>query len=218
MHEPSLVRPPRASLASAGGASCNGAVDTTSRPPGRVWRPSSKSKNSLQSSHDRVYAPYAGGVGQLRPRPAKPRRDHRQTKQPSQLTVTSGPHFFVPYVDDSANAEKVWQRIKTLMEDRHGWPRVSKCRIFRLDYGQSGAREVAQVGEPHCHGHPPAWDYDEALEITKAREVVVAILENEGGPYLICTHNRGLAGGGPILIGTDQPVTVAYFGGHGPTD
>jgi hypothetical protein len=37
----------------------NGAIDTTSRPPGRVWRLSPESKNSLQSSHDRVYAPYA---------------------------------------------------------------------------------------------------------------------------------------------------------------
>ena len=40
-----------------------------------------------------------GGVGQPRPRPAKPRGDHSQTNQPSQLTVTNGPHFFVPYVE-----------------------------------------------------------------------------------------------------------------------
>ena len=46
----------------------------------------------------------------------------------------------------------------------------------------------------------------------------MAILENQGSPYLVCTHNRGLAGGRPILVGTDQPVTVAYFRGYGPND
>ena len=132
--------------------------------------------------------------------------------------MTSGPRFFVPFVDDAAKAERVWQGIKTLMEDRHGWPRLTERRVFRLDYGHNGEREVAQVGEPHRHGHPKEWDYDKTLETTKAREVVVAILETEGGPFLVCTHNRGLVGGRPILIGTDQPVTVAYFRGHGPTD
>ena len=58
LYELSLALRRRASLAPAVGACCNGAVDTTSRPPGRVWRRCSKSKNSLQSSDDRIYAPY----------------------------------------------------------------------------------------------------------------------------------------------------------------
>jgi hypothetical protein len=68
------------------------------------------------------------------------------------------------------------------------------------------------VGEPHRHGHPLSWDYEQTLETTKTREVVVAILENEGGPYLVCTHNRGLVGGRPILVENDQRVVVVNFG------
>ena len=132
--------------------------------------------------------------------------------------MTNGPDFFVPYVDDTAKAERVWQGVKSLMEDRHGWPNVSERRIFRLEYGHDEERQIAQVGEPHQLGHPHSWDYDQTLDTTMARETVVAILESEGGPYLVCTHNRGVAGGRPILIGSDQPVAVTYFGGYGPSD
>jgi hypothetical protein len=85
--------------------------------------------------------------------------------------MTGGPHFLVPYVDDSAKAERIWQGIKTLMSDGHGWPRVTEHRIFRLEYGHNDGRETAQVGEPHRHGHPKSWDYDQTQESTKAREV-----------------------------------------------
>ena len=96
--------------------------------------------------------------------------------------MSSGPRFFVPYVDDSAKADKVWQGIKTLMEDRHGWPWVSERRIFRLHSGHGAEREAAQVGEPHRHGHPQEWDYDKTLETTEAREVVGGDPRERGRP------------------------------------
>jgi hypothetical protein len=34
--------------------------------------------------------------------------------------------------------------------------------------------------------------------------------ENEGGPFLVCTHNRGFVRGEPILVGIDEVYKVVY--------
>ncbi len=128
----------------------------------------------------------------------------------------SGPNFFVPYVNDPDKAEKAWRGIKALLEDRHGWAAITDCRIFRLEYSDKGAQELAQVGEPHRYGHPDTWEHETRSEDTRPRESVLAIFENRGGPYLVCTHNRGVVHGRPILIGIDEPVTATYFAGYGP--
>jgi hypothetical protein len=54
--------------------------------------------------------------------------------------MTTSPQFFVPYIDDSAKSEKIWQGIKTLMEDRQGG------RGSPSD-GSSGSNTPATTGE-----------------------------------------------------------------------
>ena len=132
--------------------------------------------------------------------------------------MTSRPNFFIPYVDGPKQAERVWQATKSFMEDRHGWPRVTEHRIFRLVYEQDGEREIAQIGEPHRYGHPRTRDCPPDFDDPKAGESVVAILENKGGPYLVCTHNRGVVRGEPILVGISESSAVIYFAGYGPSD
>ena len=46
----------------------------------------------------------------------------------------------------------------------------------------------------------------------------MAILEHEGGPFLVCTHNRGVTGGEPILVGLEEVHNVVYFDDDGPDD
>lgn len=44
------------------------------------------------------------------------------------------------------------------------------------------------------------------------------ILENEGGPFLVRTHTRGVTKGEPILVGSGTVREVVYFDGYGPSD
>lgn len=102
------------------------------------------------------------------------------------------------------------------MENEHGWRRVTDRRIFRLQYIHDGENEVAQVGRPHRYGHPYTWEYKQDYSDRKAGEWVVVILENEDGPFLVCTRNRRFVRGEPILFGTSEVYEVVYFDGYGP--
>ena len=76
----------------------------------------------------------------------------------------------------------------------------------------------AEVGQPHPYGHPMTFEYVPDYDDPKAGEWVVTILETRCGPYLVCTHNRGIVRGEPILVGINEPRSVVYFDGYGPTD
>jgi hypothetical protein len=131
------------------------------------------------------------------------------------MAADSRPAFFLPYVEDPAKADEFWHAGKAFMND-HGWDRVTDRRIFRLDYVHDGKRMEAEVGRPHVYGHPYTWEYVPDHDDPKAGEYVVAIYENEGGPFLVCTHNRGFVRGEPILVGSGEPMEIVYFEGHGP--
>lgn len=121
--------------------------------------------------------------------------------------------FFIPYVDDTDEAEKVWQAVKSFAETQ-GFGPVTDTRIFRLEYVHNSKEMEAEVGQPHPYGHPLTWEYVPDYGDPKAGEWVVAILEREGGPYLVCTHNRGVVRGEPILVGGVKEVV--YFEGYEP--
>jgi hypothetical protein len=126
------------------------------------------------------------------------------------------PPFFVPYIDDPAQAEELWQATKLFMERQHGWKAVTGHRLFRLDYTHNGKQVEAEVGKSHPYGHPATWEYLPDYDDPKAGEYVVAILENAGGPYLVCTHSRGVMRGDPILVGSGEVTGAIYFDGYGP--
>jgi hypothetical protein len=125
------------------------------------------------------------------------------------------PGFFFPYVHDADKAEEYWHATKSFMETAYGWTGVMDRRIFRLDYVHNGRSEFAQVGESHRYGHPSTWEYVPDFDDPKAGERVEVILENEGGPFLVCTHNRGFRRGEPILVGTSEVKNVVYFDDFG---
>ena len=92
------------------------------------------------------------------------------------------PLFFVPGADGPDAAEEVWQATKSFAEEQTGFE-VSDRRIFHVDYRHNEQDFEAQVGEVE----------------PRTGEVCVAILES--GSFLVCTENRGVARGVPILIG-----------------
>lgn len=119
------------------------------------------------------------------------------------------PTFFLPGSENDHDlAERNYSAIKKFAEKQGCW-RVSGRRVFRIDYVHNGKDMHAQVGEPHPYGHPFSWEYMPGIDDPRAGEFVVVILETEGGPYLVCTHNRGVFQGEPILV--RQPHAVIDF-------
>lgn len=129
-------------------------------------------------------------------------------------TIDLVTEFFIPRIDDADDAERVWQATLTFTRDTHGWTGVTERRIFRLGYLHDGKHMEAQVGVPHPYGFETSWEHAPPRE----REPVVAILECEGGPFLVCTDNRGVVRGEPILVGGGEPYEIVYFDGYGPDD
>jgi hypothetical protein len=107
---------------------------------------------------------------------------------------------------------------KPFFSSVRGWGSFTDYRIFRIEYVHDGATMEAQVGEPHSFGHPVTFEYEPDYDDPKAGEFVSAIYEKRGGPYVVCTENRGFIRGGPILVGAGEARRVIYFEGYGPDD
>lgn len=100
------------------------------------------------------------------------------------------PAFFVPFAADDAQAQKVLEATKQF----NSVPNAEA--LFKISYIHNGQRLVATVGEP-----------DPLMG-----EIVLIILYDEPpGPYLVCTENRGVVRGGPILAAADWQTHATAF-------
>lgn len=93
---------------------------------------------------------------------------------------------------DDTEAQVVWDATKRFAEDSLGWV-VSDRRIFSIGYQHEGSQYHAEVGKPD----------------PRIGEIVIAILESNS--YLVCTQNRGVVRGMPILVGREQENEVTEF-------
>jgi len=112
------------------------------------------------------------------------------------------PTFFIPGVKEEDKAEAI--RVATVKFAEHnGFDDVTDRRIFKLAYRHNGLDYVAQVGLPESiekDGRPmPPGD-----------EIVTVILETSI-LYLVCTMNRGVARGTPIIVGKHDAYSVEDF-------
>ena len=99
--------------------------------------------------------------------------------------------FFIPLAKDDDEAESVLESIAKFI-DR---PMPSR-RIFRITYTHNGKFMAAEVGES------PDPYYREAGP-------VIAIFD--GNPLCVCLPDRGVARGGPILVGAQSVQSKEYF-------
>lgn len=99
------------------------------------------------------------------------------------------PEFFVPHASSPEQAEQVWQATKKFAEEQTGWE-VTDRRIFKVEFTHDGKDYVAEVGQPE----------------PQSGETVLVILESNA--VLVCTENRGVARGSPMLTG---PRTIVDF-------
>jgi hypothetical protein len=104
--------------------------------------------------------------------------------------MSEAPTFFVPFAETPEMAEEVYASVKAFMLEVAFRP--TERRIYRVDYRHNGRDYVSIVGEQEPEGEP-----------------VIAIFEafNPGPVYMICTANRGVLTGGPILAGHIHSVT-----------
>ena len=100
--------------------------------------------------------------------------------------------FFIPYAKDKKQAEEVLQGIKKFAKETIGWD-ITDRRIFSLNYTHEGRKYHSEVGKTD----------------DRVGEKVIAILESN--TYLVCTQNRGVVRGGPVLVGKMEATRVIDF-------
>ncbi|RYU14845.1 hypothetical protein [Nocardioides iriomotensis] len=100
--------------------------------------------------------------------------------------------FFVPGAADIEQAEHLWNATRTFAQDQLAW-QVTDRRIFQLNYHHEGKPFVAEVGKPD----------------PRTGETVLVILESNA--FLVCTRNRGVVRGEPILVGDEEVRTITEF-------
>lgn len=99
--------------------------------------------------------------------------------------------FFVPEAKTEKEAQEVIQGIRKFVKEL-GWATNEK-KFYSISYTHDGKQYLAEVGKPH--------------PLTK--ELVVAILESN--TFLICTPNRSVIRGDPILVGKNDTFSVKEF-------
>src|SRR5262245_40343668 len=92
------------------------------------------------------------------------------------------PTFFVPFANETEQAERVWQDTKRFMEEQGH--QVLDRRIYQLTYSHDGTRYHDAIGE-----------------VNRAIGERVLVILDAGNLFLVCTPNRGVIRGGPILVG-----------------
>jgi len=100
--------------------------------------------------------------------------------------------FFIPQAERPEQAEEVYAATKKFAAETMGW-QIGDARVRRITYTDKGKLVRATVGNPE----------------PREGELVIAILESN--TYLVCTPNRGVLCGMPIMIGKREVTDVEYF-------
>src|SRR5262249_35472917 len=106
--------------------------------------------------------------------------------------------FWIPHAADDEAAERIYASIKAFATETTGW-QVTNRRIQRVQY----QHPVRRQGELRTE-----WWGEVGKTFEFTHELCVAILETPSS-YLVCTQNRGVAKGEPVLIGT--PYAIVDF-------
>jgi len=104
----------------------------------------------------------------------------------------TGTKFFIPKAKDDAQAQEVWKCVKKFAEETLDWD-ISDRRIFSIAYQKHGKDYCVEVGKPD----------------PRNGELVVVILESM--TYLVCTPNRGVLRGTPLLIAESELTDITDF-------
>lgn len=103
--------------------------------------------------------------------------------------------FFFPYIWDEADAETMYQALRSATTRRTGRS-VSERRVLRLHYVESGRAFTSIVGRPD----------------DRTGETVLAIFEVlDRTAYLVCTRTHGVGERHPIAVDAGAILEVEDF-------
>lgn len=102
--------------------------------------------------------------------------------------------FIPPYTSDDKPelSEEVYVSIRKFAEENLKW-NITERRIFSVTYRHEGKEYYAEVGK---------------IE-QRTGELICAILESI--TYLVCTPNRGVLRGEPVLVGKEEIRSIVDF-------
>ena len=100
--------------------------------------------------------------------------------------------FFLPHTKDEAHAKQLYEAAKQFCEAQTGWLILPK-KIATLRYRHNGQEHIAAVGYKDC-----------------TEGEVLCILESKI-TFLVCTEDRGVLRGDPIIVGREEVSDVEYF-------
>lgn len=89
--------------------------------------------------------------------------------------------FFIPQASDPTEAIKIYEASRKFCEQQTGWPTTNRS-IYAIRYRHDGQEYLAQVGD-----------------LDNSDGLVICIFETSRA-FLICTPNRGVLRGEPILV------------------
>lgn len=101
--------------------------------------------------------------------------------------------FFIPAAESDAHAERVWIDIRQYMIGQFGND-ITESRFYSIEYVENGSTMTECIGEP-----------------SSVNGEVVIVIYRTADAYLVCTANRGVAHGKPIVIGRDIVIRKTVF-------
>lgn len=121
--------------------------------------------------------------------------------------------FFIPHARDAAQAEGLLEGTRRFCQEQVPWVILPK-RVKSIRFTHNGKQYVAEVGQPVRYtqggrvflehvGHDPNPEPE--------NEKLVICLFETTDPFLVCTLNRGVAKGDPILVGRREVEAVELF-------
>ena len=100
--------------------------------------------------------------------------------------------FFIPLAKDDKEAQEIYGGIIKFAKET-AWKEIKDRKIFSIAFNHDGKDYIARVGEKY----------------SVTGEMVMAILESE--TFLVCTPNRGVLRGMPILVGKNEVYSIEDF-------
>ena len=112
---------------------------------------------------------------------------------------SSNVEVFYPRARTPEQTEKIWSEVRRFT-DKTMDGRCTDRRIFRLEFEHGPKRYEAEVGK----------------FLEPANEIVYLILES-GERYFVCTLERGVHRGPPVLVGAKSVLSILDFDTESPS-
>jgi hypothetical protein len=103
--------------------------------------------------------------------------------------------FFIPDIHEEAQEKNIYKAIRLFVIETMG-SKFSDRKIFRLRYNHNGKQECEEVGKLS----PSTGEMVKAILYAPSRKL-----------YNVCTNNRGVIRGIPILVGENEVIEYIDF-------